>query len=175
MAATLTQTLRSRWLALAIHVGLWWLLYLALTHLGGKAPEFREARATAQATPCPVPVAKLHTLFAPAQWPKPLAETNALNPFLTSYFVPPPAPAPPPPTTRKIEMTYQGFYLTANNVTHTIIKVADAYVVTRLGAPVASNLFVAQATMQSLILTNPAAQTNLLLLNAKKEIEVPLK
>ena len=35
--------------------------------------------------------------------------------------------------------------------------------------------FAADATMQTLLLTNPAAGTNLLTLNAKKEVEVPIR
>ena len=44
-----------------------------------------------------------------------------------------------------------------------------------IGAKVVSNLFVAQATMQTLTLTNPAALTNILSVNTKKEIEIPIR
>ena len=57
---------------------------------------------------------------------------------------------------------------------HIIVKLADAFLDTLVGAKITANLFAAEATMQSLTLTNPAAQTNLLLLNTKKEIEVPI-
>ena len=38
-----------------------------------------------------------------------------------------------------------------------------------------ANLFVADATMQNLTLTNSAAQTNILVLNTKKPLEVPIQ
>ncbi len=177
MPTTLLQTLRSRWFAITVHAGLWLLVYLVLTHLGGKPPDFRETRfVAAPATSTPPSFDRLVTLFSPAEWPKPLSVTNGPDPFMTRYFVPPPTPAPPPPpTSRKIEVTYLGFYQTADNPQDAIVKVADSFVIARVGRPIETNLFVAQAKMQSLLLTNLAAQTNLVLLNVKKQIEVPIR
>lgn len=172
MISPLLQKFRSRWFAMAVHLGLWCVLYLAVAHLGGKTPDFHIADSSTAPSPGPVPVAKMESLFSPAQWLNPQAATNASNPFFTSFFVP---VTPPAPTTRKIEVTYQGFYEAGDNIRHTIVKVADTYVVASVGAPIATNLFIADATLQNLLLTNLAAQTNLLLLNAKKEIEVPIK
>jgi hypothetical protein len=118
------------------------------------------------------PVAGLDRLFSPGVWPKSLSDTNRLNPFVTRYFIP---PAPPPPTTRTIEVTYQGFYRTGEGPKKTIFKLGDAYLVAPIGARIATNLFIAEATMQALTLTNLAAQTNILPLNAKKEIVVPIQ
>jgi hypothetical protein len=172
----LIQTLRSRWFLLSVHASLWLLLYLAVTHAGGRVPDLREANAFSLPVQSPAPVARLGPLFSPAQWPAFPAETNSLNLFFTRHFVAPPPPAPPPPpTSRKIELTYQGFYQTGETPRLAILKVADALVIARIGTTVATNLFVAEATMQSLTLTNLAAQTNLLLLNTKKEIEVPIQ
>jgi len=147
-------------------------LYLAVTSLGGKAPEFRDSDAGASPPQSPAPVAGLERLFSPGVWPKSLAETNTLSPFYTRYFIP---LAPPPPTTRKIEVTYQGFYQSGDGPKHTIFKLGDAYLVAPVGARIATNLFIAEATMQTLTLTNLAAGTNLLPLNAKKEIVVPIQ
>jgi len=47
--------------------------------------------------------------------------------------------------------------------------------VAQVGSNVTANLFVAAATMMSLTLTNPVAQTNLLPLNAKTPIKVPIQ
>ena len=82
---------------------------------------------------------------------------------------------PAPPTTRKIELTYQGYYQTEGSPKTAILKLADVYIVVPVGAAVATNFYVSEATMQSLTLTNPRSQTTLLPLNAKKEIEVPVK
>ena len=169
------QAMRSRWFALGTHAGLWCVVYLAVTHLGGKTPDFRIADSSATPPPGPVPVSKMDGLFSSGQWPIPPSATNGLNPFFTSYFVPVPSPAPPEPTTRKIEVTYQGFYEAGDDIRHAVVKVADTFVVASIGAPIATNLFVADANLQNLMLTNLNAQTNVLLLNAKKEIEIPIK
>jgi hypothetical protein len=159
-----------------MHAGLWVLLYLAVTSLGGKAPGDYEAATVAKPPQNPVPVAEIERLFAQGLRPESLRDTNALNPFVTRYFVPPAPPAPPPPpTTRKIEVTYQGFYQTGEGLKQTIFRLGDAYVVAPLGARVATNLFIAAATMQAMTLTNLEAQTNIVPLNTKREIVVPIQ
>ena len=50
----------------------------------------------------------------------------------------------------------------------------DIFIVAPIGGTVATKLFVADATMQTLTLTNHNAQTNVVPLNSKKEFEVPL-
>jgi hypothetical protein len=175
MSTSFAQVMRSRWFAIGTHIGLWCVVYLAVTHLGGKTPDFRIAESSASAPPGPVPVAKMDSLFSSGQWSIPQGGTNARNPFFTSYFVPVASPAPPPPTTRKIEVTYQGYYQAGDDMKHAVVKVADTFVVASIGASIATNLFVADANLQNLMLTNLNAQTNLLLLNAKKEIEIPIQ
>jgi hypothetical protein len=115
------------------------------------------------------------SLFSPAQWLSPPGLTNLSSPFLTTHFVPVASPAPPPPTTRKVEVTYQGFYQAGDTIKHVVVKVGDVFVAAVIGAPITTNLFVADASLQNLMLTNHVAQTNLLLLNTKNEIEVPIK
>jgi hypothetical protein len=175
MISPLLQSIRSRWFATGVHVGLWCVLYLAVTHLGGKTPEFRVADLSAPPAPGPVPVANMESIFSPAQWPNPQTLTNVPNPFFTTHFVPAPSPTAPPPTTRKVEVTYQGFYQAGDAVKHVIVKVGDLFVAAVAGAPITTNLFVMEASMQNLMLTNFIGQTNLILLNAKQEIEVPIK
>jgi len=175
MISPFMQTVRSRWFATVVHLGLWGVLLLAVTHMGGKTPEFRVVDSLTPPAPNPVPVATMQSLFSAAQWPSPQTLTNLANPFFTTHFVPAPSPTPPPPTTRKVEVTYQGFYQAGDSVKHIVTKVGDLFVVAVIGAPITTNLFVADASLQSLLLTNHVAQTNLLPLNVKKEIEVPIK
>jgi hypothetical protein len=169
------QMVRSRWFATVVHAGLWCILYLAVTRLGGKTPDIRLADTTTPSPPNPVPAATMESLFSPGQWPNPQAVSNFTNPFFTTHFVPPPSPTPPPATTRKVEVTYQGFYEAGDTVKHIVTKVGDLFVVAVIGAPITTNLFIADASMQSLLLTNHVSQTNLVPLNAKRDIEVPLK
>ena len=172
MPPIVKKTLRSRWFVAGVHAALWILLYLAIANLRGRAPDFREADAGANSPQNSVPVEGLERLFSPGIWPRSLIDTNLLNPFFTRYFVPPP---PPPPTTRKIEVTYLGFYQSGEGIKNTILKLDEAFVVAPTGARIATNLFIADATMQVMTLTNLAAQTNIVPLNAKKEIIVPLQ
>jgi hypothetical protein len=177
MKQAFVNLLRNRSFVVIVHVGLWVLLYLALRGMGGRMPEYRDARAATSAPQTVVPVSKLDQLFSQAALPAggSLTNTNPAGPFFTKHFIPPTTPAPPPPTTKKIELTYQGFYDAAGQGKRAVIKMGEAFLICSPGSNVTANLFVAQATMQSLLLTNASAQTNLLLLNTKKEIEVPIK
>ena len=175
MPSVLRQAVRSRWFAWTIHAALWMLLYLVVSNAGGRAPAFHQSSVASPPPQSVAPIARLGLLFATEQWPKPGAATNNPSPFFTRYFFPVTSPAPPPPTTRKIQVTYLGFYEAGGDPKNAVLKIGDAFVTARLGTPIATNLFVAQATMQTLTLTNLAAQTNLLVLNTNKEIEVPLK
>jgi hypothetical protein len=172
MPPLIKNILGSRWFVASVHAGLWLLLYLVIASLGGKAPVFRDADAVATPPQNFAPVAGLEGLFSPGARPGSLSVTNQLNPFFTRYFVP---PTPPPPTTRKIEVTYQGFYQSEDGPKHSIFKLDESFTVALIGAKIAPDLFVADATMQALTLTNLAAQTNIVPLNAKKEIMVPIK
>lgn len=172
----LLQILRSRWFVLLLHAGLWGLLYLAILGLRGGMPALREGPAAAGPAQTVLPTAKLEPLFASGQIRQTICNpTNTPNPFFTRYFVPPAPPPPPPPTTRKIEMVYQGFYQTANGPKYAVLNVAGGLMVVRVGALVATNVYVADASLQNVVLTNTTAQTNALTLNAKKEIEVPIR
>ena len=172
MPFSFKKTFRSRWFVVTVHAGLWVLLYLAIINLRGKTPNYGEADGISSPAQSPAPVASLECLYQPGIWSTALTETNVENPFFTRYFVP---PTPPPPTTRKIEVTYQGYYQAEDGPKRTIFKLDADYVVAPIGARIATNLFIADATMQALTLTNLLAQTNIVLLNTKKEMIVPIQ
>jgi hypothetical protein len=155
-----------------LHAGLWLLLYLALTHLGGKAPDFREADAVANPPQSPAPVAGLESLFLPGIWPKSLVQTNLFNPFYTTHFVLPP---PPPPTTRKINVVYRGFSQISEGIKQVGYELDNVFKTAPIGAQIATELFIADATIQALMLTNVAAQTNIIGQNTNKDIIIPIK
>ena len=175
MKSGLAHTLRSRSFAVLVLLGFCLLLYLAARSSGGKAPAYRDSVPLPTPAQSPAPVAKLGNLFAPAIWPKMLVDTTLPTPFFTTHFIPAPTPTAPAPTTRKIEITYLGYYESAGSPKHVIVKLADKFVTQPVGGNVSTNWLVAQATMNLLTLTNVAAETNLLPLNAKKEIEVPIQ
>jgi hypothetical protein len=173
MMLLLAQLFRSRWFFICVHVALWVLVFLATTRLGGSAPPLRDTVALSAAAQSPAPVEKLARLLAPDNFPKSIVPTNGTSMFSTRHFIPPPTPAPPAPTTRKVEITYSGFY-EAGEARHVIVKLGNAYVDGSLGARVTTNWFFSDASYQALILTNISGQTNVLPLNTKKEIEVPI-
>ena len=175
MKQLLIHFLRSRWLIVGVHAALWLLICFAAMNLGGKAPPYNDAESSSTPLQPLPPVGKLSNLLSPGFWPKSVLNTNTSSPFFTRHFIPPPTPAAPAPTTRKIELTYQGFYQTDNGPKQTIVKLGDSYLVSMPGSKVTANLFISDVTMQVLTLTNPVSQTNILLLNTKKEIEVPLQ
>jgi len=175
MMPLLVQLLKSRWFAIATHVGLWLLLILAVTTFGGNAPALRDAVALSAPAQSPVPVAKLERLSAPSAWPTILPDTNMTTLFFTKHFVPKPVPAPPPPTTRKIEIIYNGFYEMVGGSRQVYLRLAGAITNMPVGAHVSTNWLIGPATVFSLTLTNLAGQTTLLPLNDKKEIEVPIQ
>jgi hypothetical protein len=166
------QTLKSRWFATGVHLGLWALLAAVAIKLGGASQPYLETASHTTPPHSPVPVARLDRLFE--SLPAAKAATNSGMPsfFATTYFVPPP---PPPPTTRKVAITYLGFYQTGELRRRVFLNLDEVLQVCSLGDQIATNLFVAEANVQSAILTNSAAQTNVLMLNAKKVVEVPLR
>jgi len=172
MAPPVIRALRSRWFTGSVHACLWLLLYLAITNLGGKAFDYGEVNSSTNPLRDPVPVAALDRLFSPNVWPKALGDTNAPDPFFTTHFIPPQSA---PPTTRIIEVTYQGFYQAGDGPKNVIVKLGDTYTAAAVGTKLANSLFVADAALQSLTLTNSAAKTNIVPLNVKKEIVVPIQ
>jgi len=171
----LIQVLRSWWFAVAVHVGLWLLLLFAVTKFGGKAPIYKDSVALSAPAQSLAPVAKLDHLFAPGIWPSILPNTNVPTLFYTRHFIPPPAPTPPAPTTKKIPVTYSGFFETDGSGRQAFIKLADTIVKMSVGERLTTNWFIGPAVFNSLTLTNLAGQTNIIYLNDKKEIEVPIQ
>jgi hypothetical protein len=169
---TLTQSIRSRSFAVVILGGLLCLLLLALAALGGRRPRFAEALIRSSVPRDPIPTAVIRTLFDAEVNLAAVARTNSPSLVFTRRFMP---PVLPPPTTKKVELTYHGFYQTTEGPKTALIKAADAIVPVTAGGRVIANLFVADITWQALTITNSAAQTNLVPLNAKKEFEVPLQ
>lgn len=174
MKPIVAQVLRSPWLAALVHAGLWLLLYFAASGLGGVAPIYREADGTESVRLMPTPITRLAPLFATATWPKIAGHTNVQSIFATRHFIPAPKPTPPPPTTRKIDLTYQGFY-SVEGRSVVMLKTADKFIVAQVGSNLTANLFAARAGAMELTLTNSTGQTNVLPLNVKKEVEVPIK
>lgn len=173
MSPLLIQLLRSRWFAGLVLMGLGLLLYLSIVHLGGKAPTYQVVAVPQTAPVMPVPVSRLAGLFDRSAILEPVDSGSQESAFYTRHFGP--APAPPPPSTRKFKLTYLGFYSSEGAPRQVMVRMGDGFLVAPLGHRALSNLFVASATMQELVLTNDAGKTNLLPLNKTQPVEVPIK
>ncbi|HHY85943.1 MAG TPA: hypothetical protein GYA07_10510 [Verrucomicrobia bacterium] len=165
------QALKSRGFAVTVHLALWVLLFLGVTRLGGSSPVSGESEKSPARAHDPVTMARLERLFSPDAFRPQMTATNAPSPFATRHFMPRHTPA----TTRKLAVTYQGFFQTGDDPRRAIIRLDDKILIARVGDQIITNLFIGEATLQTLTLTNQAAQTNVLTLNTKKDIEVPIQ
>ncbi len=173
MKPSLAQRLRSRSFVYLLHAALWLLVVLTLTGLGGRTSQFSEVRARSAVPQTVVPMARFGKLFAKAAWATLPVAANALDPFFTRHFNPIHPPSPPP-TTRDIDLTYLGYLQAENGPKKTLVKLGDTLLEAPVGANLTANLFAVDAEIDSLTLTNTSGQTNLLRLNAKTTLKVPI-
>ncbi|MBP9902105.1 MAG: hypothetical protein KBH45_11640, partial [Verrucomicrobia bacterium] len=80
-----------------------------------------------------------------------------------------------PPTTWKLELAYQGYYRTSDGPIYALVLMGEKLVPIPVGGRVVTNLFVVDATLRTLTLTNTIAQTNVIALNTKQVVEVPIQ
>jgi len=172
MPPVLKRALRNRWFVTGLHAGFWLLLCLTIAHLGGKESEFREVDEVSNPPQSPVPVAGLERLFVPGIWPRSLTDTNRLNSFYTTYFVP---LAPAPPTTRNVQLAYQGFTEDAEGNRCAWFKVDSSLMTGPVGTWVTNDTWIARITLPELVLTNAAGQTNTVGYSTNREITIPIK
>jgi hypothetical protein len=170
----LNQTLQSRWFTVALHAGLWLLLALVVLRWFGPESDIEPAEITSAAVPTYLPVERLTQLFTAEPRFDAAGATNRLSPFATRHFTPAAPPTAAPPTTRKVELTYQGYYEVSESVRRVFLQVDQKMVISPMGDQVVPSLFIAGADLQSLTLTNAAAQTNVLKLNTKTTLEIPV-
>lgn len=168
----LRYSLRSRWFAALVHLGLWALLVFVLVTLGGRAPRFSLATVPAPPSEDPIPTSTIQRLFGARVPFATLQESNLLNPFFTRHFEPPVVPAP---TTRRVELTYHGFFQTADSPLTALLNVGGLILPLTPGATAVADLAVAEITFATLTLTNAAGQPTPLPVNVKRPVDVPIK
>jgi hypothetical protein len=162
------------------------LLLAALVLLGTVLALFFLMRDSGAPSPPPMQIAEEYTapvgepapdriqaMLSPGKVPRLVPLTNGMNPFFTTFFQPP--PAPPPVTTRMVELTYQGFYVTADGERRAFLRVGTNVFHGAPGANVVANYSVAQIEHGSLTLTNEANEPTVLNFRAKTELVVPIE
>lgn len=103
--------------------------------------------------------------------------TNEGNPFFTLAIQPaPPAKvSTPEPATRRVDVTYRGFFETSANVRRAVVQVADVQVLARRGERVVADFVAVEIELRHLALTNGAGQAVKLEFSKTQPIEVPAK
>jgi hypothetical protein len=169
MSPTLKSLRQERWLVILLLAGLLALTILVVADFDTGLPEFPRSGRHSAASAL-ISVDELDGVLSTATFAQLLPPTNAMNPFYTTYFHPPPAK---PPTARRINLTYQGFYRTAEGEKRAFVMVGDRLFVGPVGSNVVADLVVADISLQSLTLRNASTQTNTLDFNIGKELEIP--
>jgi hypothetical protein len=163
---------QERLLAVLLLSGLTALLVLAALSLGGSMPELPAPNRGPDEARTLIPVGGVDALFAPSSIAQLALRTNLHSPFYTTFYQP---PLPQAPTTRKVELTYQGFVETAAGERRAFIRTGDTLFVGPIGSKVLADLVVLEITTRTLTLTNSTSTTNVLEFNARKELEVPVQ
>lgn len=103
--------------------------------------------------------------------------TNAGNPFFTLAIrpAPPPQPPPPPPATKKVDVTYRGYFQTSAGLRRALVQVADKQVLAGLGEPVVADFTVLAIELRSLALTNKSGGSVSLVFRTNQSLEIPAK
>lgn len=164
---------RDRWLAIALMGGLAGLLLVVVRNFGLGLPPFPE-NSRSDEPPISIPAAaRLSELFDIATVPALTTSAREASPFYTTHFQPPPQPKPP--TTRQIPMTYLGHIQGADGQRRAFVRVDNQTFIREVSQPVVDDLMVAEIALQTLTLTNSAAQTNVLQFQTEQRVEVPIK
>jgi hypothetical protein len=145
------------------------LLTLVFRDYGVGLPQFPTPGRRSEPVLIPISENQLEGLLTPSAVPT-LDPTNLSNPFFTTHFQP---PKPSAPATRKVNMTYQGFFQTTDGDKQAFVRVDDANLTATLGRPIVADLAVSEINVHSLTLTNSASQTNVLEFNKSTSVEVP--
>lgn len=161
---------RDRWIATLLAVGLLALLVLVLRDYGVGLPQFPRSTRDSETSIVPISERQLDDLLETSAIPS-LGSTNLSNPFYTAHFQP---PKPPAPTTRKVNMTYQGFLQTTDGDRLAFVRVDEANLTVALGRPIVADLAVGEINAGTLVLTNGATRTNVLEFNQAASVEVPV-
>jgi hypothetical protein len=114
-------------------------------------------------------------LFTPAALKSLAPATNLPAPFLTTYFQPPPPPPLDPNVkkTRKVSLTYNGFFETATGEKRAYVLVGGALALLPSGGQVISDLMISNIQRTQLTLKRAATQDVVVPFRGSTEIEIP--
>jgi hypothetical protein len=118
---------------------------------------------------------RLSPLFTPAALRLVAPATNLPPPFITTFFQPPPPPPPDPnlKKTRKVTLTYNGFFETATGEKRAYVLVGGALAMLPPGGAVISDLMISNIQRSHLLLKRAATQDVVVPFRGSTEIEIP--
>jgi hypothetical protein len=146
---------------------------LLVRDLGGDLPGLpRFTPSTPPATLGPTDD-RLKELFAPETLARLTPATNLPPPFVTAFFQPP--PPPPAKKTRKVTLTYHGFFETADGEIRAVVGVGGAPTLLSLGTPVVSDLMISNIQRLELTLRRAVTQEVIVPFRGSTEVEVPVE
>jgi hypothetical protein len=165
---------RSYVLAAAIFATCLLMLVLLVQGFGGKLP------ALPRFEPATVPAGigptnnRVKELFLPAALAGVKPITNLQPPFATAYFQPPPPPPPPVIRTRKVNLTYDGLFVTASGEKRAYVAVDGTMGLFSVGVPVVNDLMISNMDRLILTLRRAVTQEVTVPFRTSKEVEIPL-
>lgn len=160
-------------LGLAVGLGVGWLV---VRDLDDDLPQVPERRSGANVSPGLLPADEtIVQRFAAGAWPRAVGDTNLASVFVTTYFRPPPPPPPPVRKTQKFQLTYQGFFETADGVRRAYVLVNDRLAILAPGARVVGDVVVGEMDRLQLRLVQAETQTVIVPFRATREVEVPVE
>lgn len=118
---------------------------------------------------------RVKELFLPAALAGVKPVTNLQPPFATAYFQPPPPPPPPPVIrTRKVNLTYNGLFVTAGGEKRAYVVVDGTMGLFQIGVPVVNDLMISNVDRLVLTLKRAVTQEVTVPFRTSKEVEIPL-
>ncbi|MCS7090705.1 MAG: hypothetical protein RMN51_09735 [Verrucomicrobiota bacterium] len=113
--------------------------------------------------------------FSDTAWRTAVGNTNLASAFVTAYFRPPPPPPPPVRRTQKFQLTYQGFFETADGIQRAYVLINDRLAVLAPGARVVGDVRVGEMNRLELRLVQAETQTVVVPFRGTREVEVPVE
>lgn len=157
----------------AAAVGVAWLV---LRDMDDGPPPLPRSEVTLTNPPMILPTEPgLADRFAPAQWQEAVATTNPLSAFVTTFFRPPPPPPPPVRKTQKFQLTYQGYFETAEGAQRAYVLVNDRLAVLPPGAKVVGDVVISNIHRLRLDLLQAGTQAISVPFRGTREVEVPVE
>ncbi|MGA4580032.1 hypothetical protein [Limisphaera sp. VF-2] len=113
--------------------------------------------------------------FGPVRWREAVRGTNEMSAFVTTFFRPPPPPPPPVRKTQKFQLTYQGYFETAEGTQRAYVLVNDRLAVLPPGARVVGDVVITNIHRLRLDLLQAGTQALSVPFRGTREVEVPVE